>query len=79
MMASRNSPKKEDQGKDAQKQAALDACVTKLCASLQETMAQRETSGQESSVTGTPPTGRRTVPAGLPPPIKYAIKNRIVY
>ena len=54
-MASRNPPKKEDQGKDAQKQEATDACVTKLCASLQETMAQGEMSGQESSVTGTPP------------------------
>ena len=62
MMASRNSPK-EDQGKDAQKQGALDARVTELCASLQETMAQGEMSGQESSVTGTPPTGRQTVPS----------------
>ena len=61
MMASRNSPKKEDQGKDVQKQGALDACVTKLCTSLQETMAQGEMSGQESSVTGTLPTRHRTV------------------
>ena len=30
-MASRDSPKKEDQGKDVQKQGALDAHVTKLC------------------------------------------------
>ena len=66
-MASRNSPKKEDQGKDVQKQGALDACVTELCTSLQETMAQRETLGQESSVTGTPPTGRRTVPGQTAP------------
>ena len=66
-MASENSPKKEDQGKDAQKQGALDACVTKLCASLQETMAQGEMSGQESSVTGTPPTGCRTVPGRSAP------------
>ena len=61
-MASRGSPKKEDQGKDVQKQGALDAHVTELCTSLQETMAQGETSGQESSVTGTPPTGHWTVP-----------------
>ena len=54
-MASRNPPKKEDQGKDAQKQEATDACVTELCVSLQETMAQGATSGQESSVTGTLP------------------------
>ena len=66
-MASRNSPKKEDQGKDAQKQGALDARVTKLCTSLQETMAQGEMSGQESSVTGTPPTGRQTVPGQSAP------------
>ena len=66
-MASRNSPKKEDQGKDVQKQGALDAHVTKLCTSLQETMAQGEMSGQESSVTGTPPTGHRTVPGRSAP------------
>ena len=66
-MASRNSPKKEDQGKDAQKQGALDARVTELCASLQETMAQGEMSGQESSVTGTPPTGCQTVPGQSAP------------
>ena len=61
-MASQNSPKKEDQGKDVQKQGALDARVTELCTSLQETMAQGKMSGQESSVTGTPPTGRQTIP-----------------
>ena len=59
-MASRDSPKKEDQGKDVQKQGALDALVTKLYTSLQETMAQGEMSGQESSVTGTPPTRYQT-------------------
>ena len=67
VMASRDSLKKEDQGKDVQKQGALDAHVTELCTSLQETMAQGETSGQESSVTGTPPTGRRTVPGRSAP------------
>ena len=66
-MASRNSPRKEDQGKDAQKQGALDAHVTELCTSLQETMAQGETLGQESSVTGTPPTRHRTVPGQSAP------------
>ena len=66
-MASRNSPKKEDQGKDVQKQGALDAHVTELCASLQETMAQGEMSGQESSVTRTLPTGCRTVPGQSAP------------
>ena len=66
-MASRNPPKKEDQGKDAQKQEATDACVTELCASLQETMAQGEASGQESSVTGTPPTRHRAVPGQSAP------------
>ena len=67
VMASRDSPKKEDQGKDVRKQEALDAHVTELCTSLQETMAQGETSGQESSVTGTLPTGCRTVPGRSAP------------
>ena len=61
-MASRNPPKKEDQGKDAQKQEATDAHVSKLCTSLQETMAQGETSGQESIVTGTLPARLRVAP-----------------
>ena len=50
-----------------QKQEATDVCVTKLCTSLQETMAQGETSGQESSVTGTPPARHRAVPARSAP------------
>ena len=62
MMASQDSPKKEDQGKDVLKQGALDAHVTELCTSLQETMVQGETSGQESSVTRTLPTRHWTVP-----------------
>ena len=66
-MASRDPPKEEDQGKDVQKQGALDACVTELCTSLQETMAQGETSGQESSVTGTPPTRHQTDPGRSAP------------
>ena len=66
-MASRNSPKKEDQGKDAQKQGALDARVTELCTSLQEKLAEGETSGQESSVTGTLPARHWTVPGQSAP------------
>ena len=50
-----------------QKQRALDAHVTELCTSSQETMAQGETLGQESSVTGTPPTGRQTAPGQSAP------------
>ena len=65
-MASQDSPE-EDQGKGVQKQGALDAHVTKLCTSLQETMAQGEMLGQESSVTGTPPTGHRTAPGRSAP------------
>ena len=76
-MASRNSPKKEDQGKDVQKQGALDAHVTKLCTSLQETMAQGEMSGQESSVTRTPPKRHQTVP-GRSAPI-YGIRHQELY
>ena len=66
-MASRDSPKKEDQGKDVQKQGALNAHVTELCTSLQETMAQGEMSGQEGSVTGTPPTRCQTAPGQSTP------------
>ena len=66
-MASGNLPKKEDQGKDMQKQEATDARVTELCASLQETMAQGETLGQESSVTRTPPTRHWAVPGQSAP------------
>ena len=66
-MASRDSPKKEDQGKDVQKQGAFDARVPELCTSLQETMAQGETSGQEGSVTGTPPSRCRTAPGRSTP------------
>ena len=57
-MASRDLPKKEDQGKGMQKQEALDARVTELCISLQEIMADGETSGQESSAMETPLTKR---------------------
>ena len=44
------------------KQEALDACMTELCTSLQEIMANGKTSGQESSANETPLTKRRTDP-----------------
>ena len=65
-MASRDPPK-EDPGKTVPKQEALDACVTKLCTSLQEIMADGETSGQESSANETPLTKRRTNPGRSAP------------
>ena len=67
MMASQNSPKKEDQGKDVQRQGALNARVTKLCTSLQEKLVEGEMSGQESSVTRTLPTRHWTVPGRSAP------------
>ena len=60
-MASRDPPK-EDPGKTVPKPEALDARVTELCTSLQEIMADGETSGQESSANETPLTKRRTDP-----------------
>ena len=67
MASQQDPPKKEDRGKGVQKQEALDARVNELCTSLQETMAEGETSGQENSVTGTPPTRHRTVPSRSSP------------
>ena len=61
-MASREPPK-EDKGKGVPKKEALDAHVTKLSTSLQEMMADGETSGQESSANETPLTMRRTDPS----------------
>ena len=49
------------------KQEALDARVTELCTSLQEIMADGETSGQESSANETPLTKRRTDPGRSTP------------
>ena len=49
------------------KQEALDARVTELCTSLQEIMADGETSGQESSANETPLTKRRTDPGRSAP------------
>ena len=51
-MASREPPK-EDKGKGVPKKEALDARVTKLSTSLQDMMADGETSGQESSANET--------------------------
>ena len=53
-MASREPPKKEDKGKGMPTKEALDGLVTELSTSLQEMMADGETSGQESSVNETP-------------------------
>ena len=66
-MASRDPPKKEDQGKTVLKQEALDARVTELCTSLQEIMADGEMSGQESSANETPLTKHRTDPGRSTP------------
>ena len=66
-MASRDPPKKEDQGKSVLKQEALDARVTEICTSLRETMADGETSGQESSATETLLTTRQTDPGQSAP------------
>ena len=66
-MASRDPPKKEDQGKTVLKQEALDARVAELCTSLQEIMADGETSGQESSANETPLTKHRTDPGRSAP------------
>ena len=49
------------------KPEALDARVTELCTSLQEIMANGETSGQESSANETPLTKRRTDPSQSAP------------
>ena len=65
-MASREPPK-EDKGKGVQKKEALDARVTKLSTSLQEMMADEETSGQESGANETPLTMRRTAPSRSSP------------
>ena len=66
-MASSKPPKKEDQGKGIPKKEALDARVTKLSTSLQEMMANGETSGQESSANETPLTMCRTDPSRSAP------------
>ena len=52
-MASSDPPKKEGQGKGVPKKEAFDARVTELSTSLQEMMADGETSGQESSANET--------------------------
>ena len=65
-MASREPPK-EDKGKGVPKKEALNAHVTELSTSLQEMMADWETSGQESSANETPLTTRRTDPSRSAP------------
>ena len=66
-MASREPPKKEDKGKGVPKKEALNARVTELSTSLQEMMADGETSGQESSANETLLTTRRTDPSRSAP------------
>ena len=62
-MASSEPHKKEDQGKGVPKKEALDAHVTELSTSLQEMMADGETSGQENSANETQLTTCRTDPS----------------
>ena len=66
-MASSEPPKKEGQGKGVPKKEALDACVTELSTSLQEMMADGETSGKESSANETLLMMRRTDPSRSAP------------
>ena len=66
-MASREPPMKEEKGKGVPMKEALDAHVTELSTSLQEMMADRETSGQESSANHTPLTTRRIDPSRSAP------------
>ena len=65
-MASREPPK-EDKGKGVLKKEALDVRVTELSTSLQEMMADGETSGQESSTNEKPLMTRRTDPSWSAP------------
>ena len=62
-----SEPPKEDKGKGMPKKEALDAHVTELSTSLQEMMADGETSGQESSANETPLMTRRTDPSRSAP------------
>ena len=66
-MASREPPKKEQKGKGVPMKEALNAHVTELSTSLQEMMADGETSGQESSANETPLTTCRTDPSRSAP------------
>ena len=65
-MASREPPK-EDKGKGMPKKEALDARVTELSTSLQEMMADGETSGQENSANETPLMTHQTDPSWSAP------------
>ena len=66
-MASSEPPKEEDKGKGMLKKEALDARVTELSTSLQEMMADGETSDQESSANETPLMTHRTDPSRSAP------------
>ena len=66
-MASREPPKKEEKGKGVPMKEAFNAHVTELSTSLQEMMADREMSGQESSANETPLTMRQTDPSRSAP------------
>ena len=66
-MASREPPKKEENGKSVPMKEALDARVTELSTSLQEMMADGETLGQESSANETLLTTCRTDPSWSAP------------
>ena len=79
MASHRDPPKKEDQGEGVQKQEALNARVNELCTSLQETLVEGETSGRESSVTGTTPTRCQTVPSQSAPTTSDGLRHRESY
>ena len=66
-MASSKPTKKDGQGKGMPKKEALNARVTEFSTSLQEMMADGETSGQDSSANETPLTTRRTDPGRSTP------------
>ena len=76
-MASREPPKKEEKGKSVLMKEALDAHVTKLSTSLQEMMADGETSGQESSANETLLMMHRTDPSQSAP--TYGLRRQELY
>ena len=83
-ITSSEPPKKEDKGKGMPKKEALDARVTELSTSLQEMMADVETSGQESSANETLLTTRQADPSqsaptdGLHHRESYCLQVRVV-
>ena len=64
-MASSEPPKKEDKGKGVPKKEALDARVTKLSTSLQEMMADGETSAKRAVQMKHHSRRAKLTPAGL--------------